>query len=404
MGRSEQKEHMRRHVYYISGFDPRGPGFLHGTCKRECRRWSDAADIPITVGARAAVGENLQQWTLAARHGAESVETRFVFLGWDDIIRAHWPRAEPTTAFRALLWFFGLVFSGIYARALRQSWPFAVTLTAAAGKGLTALAITLLVLAAIALALLVPTPLGYGLAAIPLLAALALGGWARADLDRFRPGWTSRIGIFSTRFAAGHVPELGARIDSFAQTIIAGIETDHPREALIVGHSFGTALATLVMARVLECRPHWAGPGSPLALVTLGQIQSFVADHPKAVWFRDKLAAYQSYPEATWFDFSSPPDGACYALVNILGHLDPPPPRVPVHLNAQFHKTFSPERMAQARSDRLEMHFLYLKAPDHPQPRSDLYDFIALVAGPLTIGERFGARQPGRPFYARGAS
>lgn len=392
-----------RHIYYISGFDPRGAGFLHGTCTRQCAQWSAAAEIPVTVGPRRTLDKSVQDWTLSARHGDHAVDTRFVFLGWDDIIRAHWPRHEGRTAWRSLLCFFETLVNGVYLRALRESWPFAVTLTAAAGKGLIGVALVLSILLA-ASALLVPSPFGYGLAILPLLAGAGLLIWARANLERYKPGWTSRIGLFSSHFAAGGVPELEDRIEIFARTIVEGIETGRPHEALIVGHSFGTALATLAMLRVLELRPQWGERDSPLALVTLGQIQSFIAHNPKAGWFRARLAGYQDHPHATWLDFSSPPDGACYALVNILDHLQPPPAELPVRLNAQFHKTFSPDRMAAARRNRLDMHFLYLMAPDHPQPRSDLYDFIALVGGPLTVRQRYGGRASGRPFFARASA
>jgi hypothetical protein len=170
---------------------------------------------------------------------------------------------------------------------------------------------------------------------------------------------------------------------------------------VIIGHSFGTTLATIVAARVLAKRPEWGAKDSPLALVTLGQTQGLLALRKKRGWYHEELSRYRNFPDFNWLDFSSPPDGACFAMMNVLDFLPDAPKAMPKMLNAQFHKIHTPEHMNEARYHRMLMHFFYLHANGHPQTGTDLYDFVLLIAGDQRAADRYATRRSGKPYFRK---
>ena len=152
---------------------------------------------------------------------------------------------------------------------------------------------------------------------------------------------------------------------------------------------------------MLERRPDLGGKGSPLGLVTLGQTQSLLSFRKKHGWYHEELSRFAKFPDFNWIDFSSPPDGACFALINVLDFLPNPPKDMPKLLNAQFHKIHTAEHMNEARYFRMLMHFFYLHANGHPQIGTDLYDFVLLIAGNQSARERYSARHSGKPYFKK---
>jgi pimeloyl-ACP methyl ester carboxylesterase len=393
----------RRHVIYISGFDPRGANFLHKNCAQEARKWSTITGNDISVSPRQRCKAAMaHHWNMSARFSEVAVETTFSFLRWDDIIRAHWSKGEVTTALRTFALLIHYIVSGVFGKAVRDSWPFAVTMTAAAGW----VVISLFALLFLCISALLFVVLPAWAAWVSALACVGLVLWSLCwgfhNIERTKPGWTGRIGLFSSMFVLRQVPGLDDRLDLFVDYVIETMDQETNDEVLIVGHSFGTALASLVTARVLVKRPDFGVAGGKLALITLGQIQSLAAHSPEADWFREELAGLAKFADFTWLDFSSPLDGACYALVNVLDFLpEPKPQNIPRLLNAQFHKLFLAETIEHSRRHPMEMHFLYLKASELPQLDTDLYDFFMLISGPVTAARRYRSRKSGSPFFRK---
>jgi hypothetical protein len=54
-------------------------------------------------------------------------------------------------------------------------------------------------------------------------------------------------------------------------------------------------------------------------------------------------------------------------------------------INPKFADMFAPADYAALKKDRLSLHFQYLKA----SPRPVLFDYFSIVAGPLTLEQRF---------------
>ncbi len=391
----------RRQVFFVSGFDPRGVLFLQKNCTTETEKWSRLTGYPVKMGTRRSIGKLAKAWPISAEFPGVNVETDFQFMQWDDIIREHWERRNWLVYLQSLLGSFRLVLGGVYRHAIKNSWPIAVTMSVPSAVVVFHVLSFALLLAGLLTFMAAPGLIAKIVGLTFLLCAGALSVWINENADRFKPEWNARIGLFAIKLAAGKVDRIHERIDDMADHIIASIDRDQPDEALIIGHSFGTSLASILASRIVEKRPDLGRAGSKLTLVTLGQTQSLMANMPNAQWFRDELARFQAFPDFVWLDFSSPPDGACYALINVLDFLDQPPANLPRLLNAQFHRSFSDERMDAARYERMIMHFFYLQAPDKPQTKTSLYDFITLIAGPVAAAERYGARPSGNAFFRK---
>lgn len=394
----------RRQVFFISGFDPRGALFLHKNCVTETEKWSSVTGFPVKTSARKNIGKLVRRWQISADLPTGKAETNFDFLQWDDIIRAHWDKRNWMVYLKNLGVLWRLMIDGVFFRTVRESWPISIVMAAPASVAIIHGLGVLLPLIGLAGLYFFPGAVGK----IVALALIAAGGyglwWIRRNMDRYKPEWNGRIGLFANKMILSRdsVPGLDQRLNEMADHVVASIEEGKPDEALIIGHSYGTALATILASRVLERRPEWGEKGSPFGLVTLGQTQGLSSYRRRRNWYHEELSRFARFPNFTWLDFSSPPDGACFAMVNVLDFLPDPPKAMPKHLNAQFHKMFTETHMNEARYQRMLMHFFYMQANENVELESDLYDFVLLIAGPQKARDRYRGRPNAKPFFRKG--
>lgn len=393
----------RRQVFFISGFDPRGALFLHKNTVTETEKWSEVSGHTVKTGPRKNIGKLVRRWIIGADLPDGRAETNFDFLQWDDIIRQHWDKRNWLVYLQSIAGLWTLFLEGVYTRTIRESWPIAIVMSAPAVTAIL-----------YGLGVLMPLIGVFGLGFFDgivgktaSVALIAIGAyaywWISRNKERYRPEWNGRIGLFANKMAVSRdtVPGLDERLNRMADHIIASIDDGKPDEAVIIGHSFGTSLATIVGSRVLAKRPDLGTAGSPLALVTLGQTQGLLSLRKRRGWYHEELSRYANFPDFTWLDFSSPPDGACFALMNVLDFLPNPPQNMPKMLNAQFHKIHTVEHMNEARYHRMLMHFFYLHANGHPQIGTDLYDFVLLIAGNQRAVDRYRDRHSGKPYFKK---
>ncbi|HEX7260303.1 MAG TPA: hypothetical protein VF258_00650, partial [Luteolibacter sp.] len=82
----------KRHVFYFSGFDPRGPAHYHTLYGEQAKLQAPLNGLDLTIGKRRRSGKLANAWTISLAGGA--TETEYEFLRWDDIIRSRWPKNE----------------------------------------------------------------------------------------------------------------------------------------------------------------------------------------------------------------------------------------------------------------------------------------------------------------------
>lgn len=390
----------KRHVFYISGFDPRGAAFYRRLYQTESVKQSAVGGVNMTVGPRQRSSGVSSSWQIQSESGNQQIETEYEFLHWDDIVRDHWTRNEVrvlSNYFRAA-WIY--LSTGALSGVLKASWPPFVT-------SLFPLVILLLVLgfalsAAVGvhqLALLANMPRWMGLVA-GLGAFGLLIQCGRLLERRMNSYWLLRIYAFSAQQGLGKLPDLDVRLGELASHIVTQASGSDADEILIVGHSTGTIMATSVVARVLAMCPGFLSQGPRISLLTLGQCIPIVSLLPQAQQYRDALSTLARAEQLDWIDFTAPTDGACFALVDPIAvsgiaQLNPQEPK-PKLLSPRFARLFAAETYAKFRRNWYRNHFQYIMASE----KAGEYDYFAITAGHLTLAERHQS-QPSVQHYKR---
>ncbi len=349
---------MRRRVFFIAGFDPRG---VKGYYQRLAAALAPIA--PVGPLERRSAHSALWRWRSAA------VELTFEFLGWDDIVDEHW-RAKgrlgaQIAAARALLVYqrcglLGRARDG--ARAVR--WALLVMGLAPLALAIAALAFTLAIGVLGAWAL----PYGGLLAAPALVGALWVGdrAWRRLNLEWLAKGFACIV-----ETAKGEAPSWEARCATFAERIAEVEREAGADEIVVVGHSLGAILAMMTLARYLASGGR---PKNRIAFVTLGNIIPFYTwIEPEARARRDGEAVARS-PFVEWIDVTSGSDPASACRLGPLVGAQAQVPR----WEPEFHRILSPERFRHIRRRPLDFHFQYLKSAD----REDGFDFVRMLGSP----------------------
>lgn len=373
---------LTRRVHYVAGFDPRGWRLIRGALKEAMESWSARTGTPITwLPADASIPHP----NLAIR--TDAVDTRFVFLDWDDTVRAHWPKSDGKVATQAAGFVLRSLANGTLLALKRHTWPLAVSLSS------TALPFAARISIPVGMAL--GAGLGALLAGVPgMTAGAALGGvagvWAQGKLQRMatrlQSSWTGRVSLFTEQLARDKVEGMDGHVARFRATLERSL--DEADETVLVGHSTGGILAPMVAHALAQ---HGARlDGGRFTLLTVGSISPYVAAHPFPSKAQQALRALgtRSFP---WIDISSPRDGAGGVLVNpadVLGTKG----ASPLLLNAQFHKTFAPERVEEAAKAPLDLHFLYFRATDQVTSQGDLWDWPATLMDPRLVAQRYATR------------
>lgn len=379
----------KRCVFYLSGFDPRGATHYHALYRDEAARQAPISGLMPTVGRRQKTAEGNGFWDITAETTEGTVETRYEFLRWDDIVRQHWPRSRTalfTDLIRtnwlnlstgALLSMFKLAWPPVLAFIL----PFLLLCTVVVGAPLLS----------ILAAWVVPSSWANWTATLIFFATVA--GWFGLAMlleKKFNMMWVMRSCTFTANQARGLAPELEVRLEQHAQTLLARIHSGIDDEVLIVGHSSGTIMAATVLAEAMRSDPQLGICGPKVALLTLGHCMPMLSTLPKAERFRDDLRCLTYAKDISWIDFSAPPDGSCFALISPLlacGESTEAVENRPKLLSPRFADMFDPSDYAAIRSDRFRCHFQYLMS----SKKASLFDYFAITAGEKTLAERFNS-------------
>ncbi len=391
----ERSSVRRRQVFYIAGFDPQGPSHYHRLHAEEAPRQARVAGYAMNVGPRRRVSDIASGWRVDGEFedGAAAVASQLEFLRWDDIVRAHWPRARWRVMLGALASTIHQVRNGVLWRVLKTSWPAFVVL--ALPPALVALLLAWAGVTVVACAALLSR--GWALPAVVAAGTSGLAWWGFAAWAeaKVQMAWLMRSTRFILRQARGDAPDLERRLDQCAERIAQACREPEWDEVLVVGHSSGAMLAVSAVARTLSRLDAAGASAARPALLTLGECIPMLSYQPEAAAFRQELAALATAGDLTWIDVTAPPDGCCFALVDPTaaaraGHPHPSAAwRSPKLLSARFAQMFSPAAYARLRRDRHRCHFQYLQAAE----RVTDYDYFAITGGPIRLRDRFASHR-----------
>ncbi len=397
----------RRHVFFLSGFDPKGASYYHRLYAAGAADQALASGHAYDVGSRARTEDaHVQQWQVGWRGDAsdptEPVETTLEFLAWDDLVRAQWPRGIAGVAWGSVLAYVAALSSGLaLVRVWRQSRRTLIALAYPAVLWLLALLmgtvlgwlaaqLTARVGAASAWAPAKTWALAWGLAAVACVGSW----WGALRLERkLHTSWLLRIYRFADIWAGGKLPDMDARLDAMAARVHERLHRQDADEVLLVGYSVGSMLAASVMARVLmKCGNDAGNDGGSdtsatqrLSLLTLGQCIPLLGLMPRAHRFRRELDVLAAAADLCWVDYSSPTDWGSFALVDPLQMCSGAPAGsralAPIMRSPRFHTLFDAEDYVQLRKNKRRMHLQYLMA----SPKVGDYDYFLMTAGPWRL-------------------
>ena len=374
----------KRHVFYLSGFDPRGASFYHRLFKEEAQKQSKLNKIKVNIGARKKQSQYAQSWAIEALDEGQAVSTHYEFLRWDDIIRQHWVKS----------------FWSIFIDFLYVSWVYITTGTlkrvaqASRTPAITGLYPAVYIAVSGILAIL----LCYASLAIFSAFNLSWVGWiiglalftafiysAKLVGDRINVFWLLRIYAFTARWAAGDIKSIDKRITLFADKIFDTLRNNQQDEVIIISHSVGTMLAVAIAARVAHQLDRHQVKQS-LNMITLGECIPLLSLLPKAQAMKEDLAYLSAAENIYWIDYTSPADGACFPLVDPvkISISEQQYKSSPLLLSTRFYKLYTDAHYQTIRRNFYKMHFLYLMSHDYLGE----YDLFAIIAGKYFLKDR----------------
>ncbi|MBB1498616.1 hypothetical protein [Paracoccus sp. MC1862] len=380
----------RRRVLYIPGFDPVPPRRYRELYRSEGKAQARISGYRLEFGPRRdCTGFG---WGVTGQFPAGTGQADVEVLVWADVVQGSMGRSIPAT----------------YAQLLRTVWTYAGSgalfrlMRLRRGPVIAALYPIVVLLAQLALALALGGVLWWAGGRLVhwlpgLIAGLAAAGavlWFFRRIDgRVFAYYLMHDYAFAAQNGGAYPAVLEDRIAAFARRIAEVLDGDWD-EVLVVGHSSGAYLAVSVLADVI--RSGRSRADGRLALLTLGHVVPMASFLPRAGRLRADLRFLSARPEATWVDVSAPGDACCFGLCDpvAVSGAEPPDRRGPLVLSAAFSRTLSPETRRALRRRWFRLHFQYLHAFDRPGD----YDYFAITAGPLRLGDRYAGRahSPGR--------
>jgi hypothetical protein len=285
----------RRHVFYLGGYDPIGLRAQHTRLRREvgvfARTWQ--------VSSAIAEHDDHGSWWIWTRGPDWQVETRYEPLVWDDIVLADMRRGPMRRLWQGAGVLLNLVANGTAGRYFARAWR--------AG-----------------LYLLYPYLYVVGFALVAWACGAWLAGYFESAVARFIVEATIGVLVFSVlmrwqgrnrriqhaldnwifglAYLSGRQQDLEQRLDAFAERLIACARAGRADEILVVGHSFGAALAVEVLARALAQDRDLARRGPRIALLTVGSTIPKFTLHPAAGALRERVACVAAERSIFWAD------------------------------------------------------------------------------------------------------
>ncbi len=392
----------RRLIIYVQGYDPRGLAEYFRMFRREYRRTCELYGLTGKISAaREEPSDHFATWDVTTNGKGWTVETRYQFLRWEDVVRKDFVRPawlKVANMFRAMA---RSIFSGVYARVYKAHWrfgffaiyPLLLTLTwMALGAAVGTLCLKLVT------ALGAPPFIAGMVGVVTGIGAFASSLWLTEPMS-YLLYMCDDIDA-TDRFAHGERPDWDVRMEVFAGYVVDALRVSNADEAIVVGHSSGSFLAVEVLDRALARDPALGRHHPRLRLLTIGANFPIVGFHPAAHSFRDRLRRLALAPDLDWVDYQSRHDIMNFWPFDpVAGHgiVLGPERRNPLVVAVSFRDLWIPGKLSR-RWRFFKAHFQFLTANER---RGAAYDYYLICCGPLDLMSR--ATKPEEAVAAMGA-
>jgi hypothetical protein len=188
--------------------------------------------------------------------------------------------------------------------------------------------------------------------------------------------------IFSWDYLYGRRPDMEARLDRFAEALVARSHDATLDEIVIVGHSMGATLAVEMVARALAIDPNLGRHGPAICLLTVGSTIPKFTLHPAGERFRRHAEQIVAEPSIAWTEYQARSDLVSFYKFDPV-RLTPFPgdPRrgKPLMRRVWLHEMLTPRTYWRIRLRFMRLHHQFVMANE----RRSTYDFFMLVCGPI---------------------
>jgi hypothetical protein len=380
----------RRLVIYVQGYDPRGLAEYYRMFRREFRRTCELYGLTGKIGRIEDDPKRFTTaWDITTDGDGWQVETRYLFLRWEDIIREDFARPAWSKVVHMFRTMGIILYNGVVWRSLKAHWRFGLFI-------LYPLMLTTfwLLLGAFVGTLCMQIVAGLG---APALVADVVGtisglGVFAAMLWLTEPQTYLLYlcdDFISTRdFARGARPDWERRMEIFAGYVVDEVRGSAADEVVIVGHSSGSFLAVDVLDRALARDPALGKHGPRVALPTIGANLPIIGFHPEAQWFRDRLRRLAVAPDIDWVEYQSRHDIMNFWPFDpIAGHgiALGPERRNPTVVAISFRDLWKPGTFDRRRWRFFQAHFQFLLANER---LGTAYDYYLICCGPFDLVTR----------------
>jgi hypothetical protein len=381
----------RRLVIYVQGYDPRGLAEYYRMFRREFRRTCELYGLTGKIGRAENDPEHFTTaWDVTTNGDGWQVDTHYLFLRWEDIIRQDFARPvwwKIVHMYRAMG---AALANGVVWRFLKAHWRFGLFIL----YPLVLMTIWLLLGAFVGtLCLKLVAALG-ARALVANLVGVITGLGAFASLLWLTEPQTYLLylcdDVVSTQqFAHRQRPDWEARMEAFAGEVVVAVRGSDAEEVVIVGHSSGSFLAVDVLDRALARDPALGRHGPQVRLLTVGANLPIVGFHPDAKWFRNRLRRLAVVPDIDWVEYQSRHDVMNFWPFDpVAGHdivLDDDERRNPQVVAISFRDLWKPGNFGRRRWRFFQAHFQFLLANER---LGAAYDYYLICCGPLDLLSR----------------
>jgi hypothetical protein len=381
----------RRLVIYVQGYDPRGLAEYYRLFQNEFARTCELYGLTGKVGGTQEDSKRCTAaWDVTTNGDGWQVETRYLFLRWDDIIRDDLMRPAwwKIVQMYRTIWIGTL--NGAFRRILRADWRFGlfaflplVLITAWILLGSFVGALCMNLVAALGAPELVAKFVG----AVTGIGGFASLLWLTEPITKL----LHRCDAAATtdQLVNRKRKDVEQRMDTFAGDVVDAVRTSKADEVVIAGHGFGTVLAIDVLGRALVRDPALGRHGPRVALLTLGANLPVVGFDPEAGWFRNRLRQLAVAPDIDWVDYQSRDDALNFCPFDpIAGHdivLEADERRNPHVVAISFRDLWKPGDFGLRRWRFVKTHFQFLLANER---LGAAYDYYLICCGPLDLVTR----------------
>jgi hypothetical protein len=294
----------RRHVFHVGGYDPIAVEARYRRFQRELSIFERTWGVTSVTSELVPAADNTPAWWMVTTQGPNwRVETIYEVLTWDDIILADFARPMGPRIVNWMKAFHEFILSGTVLKYFWASWSYGLFFFYPIAH------VVLFACVAFVLGLWLGASFGFtsllvaGAIGMPIFIGLFMTLGRRWRVNQAFEDW-----IFAREFVHGERADIDARLDSFADALIARARDTSLDEIVVLGHSLGASLVADFVERALAHDPDLGRRGPQVCILHLGATTPKFTLHPEGHALRRKMARLAAEPSIAWGEYQAPQD------------------------------------------------------------------------------------------------